>query len=149
MQQSCIQLDDLPNEIILIIFKNLNNFDVLYAFIGLNTRFNTIINDTIFRKELTLTSFNGSLDQFATTKFDRFCVEILPKINDKIKWLNVESATMERILLSTYYPNLYALGLYDLDPETAGKLFCGKIRFFFTLSLINSIRQIYLKIYLI
>jgi hypothetical protein len=131
MQQSCAQLDDLHNEIIMIIFKDLNNFDVLYSFIGLNKRFNIIINDTIFRKKLTLTSFNGSSDQFTTTKFDRLSVEILPKINDTIKWFNVESATMERILLSTYYPNLYALGLYDLDPETAGKLFCGKIFFFY------------------
>ncbi|CAF3182628.1 unnamed protein product [Rotaria sp. Silwood2] len=117
------QLNDLPNEILMIIFKNLNHYDVLYSFIGLNKRFDTIINDTIVQKKLTLITSNGSSDRFTTTIFDRFCREILPKINDKIKWLNIESLTMERILHSTNYHNLDALGLYDLDLETANQLF--------------------------
>ncbi len=67
---------------------------------------------------------------------DRFCVQILPKINHKIKWLDVESSSMEPILLSTSYPNLNGLGLYDLALETARDLFTGKI-FFSILSIIN------------
>ncbi|CAF1324186.1 unnamed protein product [Rotaria sordida] len=45
---------------------------------------------------------------------DRFCLQILPEIHHKIKWLNLESSSMERILHATNYPNLYGLGLYEL-----------------------------------
>ncbi|CAF4381930.1 unnamed protein product, partial [Rotaria sp. Silwood2] len=38
---------------------------------------------------------------------DRFCLQILPEIHYKIKWLDLESSSMERILLATNYPNLY------------------------------------------
>ncbi|CAF5002726.1 unnamed protein product, partial [Rotaria sp. Silwood1] len=119
------QLNDLPNEILMIIFKNLNHYDVLYSFIGLNKRFDTIINDTIVQKKLTLIKSNDSSDRFTTTIFDRFCREILPKINDKIKWLNIESLTMERILHSKNYHALDALCLYDLDVETATQRVAG------------------------
>jgi hypothetical protein len=133
MEQSYVQLDDLPDEILLIIFKNLDNCEVLYSFIGLNKRFDTIIKDTIFTRNLTLiTSVHSSSYQFTDSILDRFCVEILPKINDKIERLNIESSTIERILLATNYPNLHALGLYNFVPETARKLFYGKIFFFYS-----------------
>jgi hypothetical protein len=64
---------------------------------------------------------------------DRFCSHILLEIHHKIKWLNLESLTMERILLSTNYPNLYGLGLYHILNEAALRLFTGK-RFYFDLS---------------
>ncbi|CAF3801655.1 unnamed protein product [Rotaria sordida] len=54
---------------------------------------------------------------------DRFCLQILPKIHCNIKWLNLESSSMKRILLATNYPILYGLGLYNIDVETALSLF--------------------------
>ncbi|CAF4574058.1 unnamed protein product [Rotaria sp. Silwood2] len=56
---------------------------------------------------------------------DRFCLQILPEIHHKIKWLNLESSSIERILV-TNYPNLYGLGLYDVEIETALSLFMDK-----------------------
>jgi hypothetical protein len=146
MEHSCVQLEDLPDEILLIIFQKLHNCDVLYSFMGLNKRLDTILNDRIFTRNLTLIkSVHSSSYQFTDIILDRFCLEILPKINDTIERLNIESSFMERIL-ATNYPNLHALGLYDFVPETAGKLFCGKIFYFYTLSMINYVRQIYLKV---
>jgi hypothetical protein len=58
---------------------------------------------------------------------DRFCLQILPKIHHKIKWLNLESRSMERILLAKNYPNLNGLGLYDIDVEKALSLFNSKL----------------------
>ncbi|CAF0755522.1 unnamed protein product [Rotaria sordida] len=55
---------------------------------------------------------------------DQFCLQILPEIHHKIKWLNLELLSMERILLATNYPNLYGLGLYDLQIE--------KVKYFVT-----------------
>jgi len=150
MEHSCVQLEDLPDEILLIISQKLHNCDVLYSLMGLNERLDTILNDRIFTRNLTLMkSIYSSSYQFTDIILDRFCLEILPKINDKIERLNIESSFMERILLATNYPNLHALGLYDFAPETARKLFSGRIFFFYTLSMINYIRQIYLKIYFI
>ncbi|CAF1638332.1 unnamed protein product [Rotaria magnacalcarata] len=54
---------------------------------------------------------------------DRFSLEILPKINDKIERLSIESSFIERILLVTNYPNLHALDLYEFEPEAASTLF--------------------------
>ena len=58
---------------------------------------------------------------------DQFCLEILPSIHHKIKWLYLESTSMERILLATNYPNLYRLGIYKIQAERAVHLFSGKI----------------------
>lgn len=163
MEHSCIQLDDLPDEIILIILKKTNNCDVLYSLIGVNRRLDTIVNASIFTRNITLisplnkrfhtiennsiftrnltliTSFNGSSYQLNDTIVDRFCLKILPKINDKIQRLTVESSSMKRILLATNYPNLHTLGIYDLAPEATRDLFSGKI-FSSISSIINCIR---------
>ncbi|CAF3752814.1 unnamed protein product [Rotaria sp. Silwood1] len=64
----------------------------------------------------------GSSYQFNII-LDRFSLEILPKINDKIERLSIESSFIKRILLVTNYPNLHALDLYDFEPETASTLF--------------------------
>jgi hypothetical protein len=131
MEHSFIQLDDLPDEILLIVLKNLDNVEVLYSLIDVNKRLNRIVNDSVFTKYLTLMTLfsNGLLYRFNNTILDRFCRQILPKIHHKIQFLNLESSSMERILLSTNYPNLYGLGLYDLATETAKDLFTGKICF--------------------
>ena len=57
----------------------------------------------------------------------RFCIEILPKIHDQIKWLNLESLSIRRVLLAANYPNLNALRLYNLTVEDAQKILSGKI----------------------
>ncbi|CAF4251253.1 unnamed protein product, partial [Rotaria sordida] len=77
----------------------------------------------IFTKNLTITRpFNG-LNQLPDAVLDRFCLEILPKIHHKIEWLDVESSSIERILLLTNYSNLNGLRLYDLTSERARDLF--------------------------
>jgi hypothetical protein len=48
MEYSCIQLNDLPDEILMIILKKLNNLEILYSLIGVNKRSNKIVHDTIF-----------------------------------------------------------------------------------------------------
>jgi len=52
---------------------------------------------------------------------------MLPQIRDKIKWLNLESFSIERILRATNYPNLYGFGLYNIEGQRAIHLFSGKI----------------------
>ena len=127
MERSLIGLNDIPDEILLFILKKLDKIEVLYSFIDVNQRLNTFVTDQIFTECLTLmTSCNDSVYRLINPILDRFCQRILPKIHQKIRWLNVESSSMERILRCTNYPNLYGLGLYDLDSGRAKELFIGK-----------------------
>jgi hypothetical protein len=57
---------------------------------------------------------------------NRFCLQILPEIHDKIKWFDLESSSMKYVLHAADYPNLYCLGLYNIDEESARCLFTGE-----------------------
>ncbi|CAF1417233.1 unnamed protein product [Rotaria sordida] len=125
MEYSSVQLNDLSDKILIYILKNLSNIDVLYSLIGVNKRLNKIVCDSFFTNRLTLlkSSLNYCVLPLSDRILDRFCLQILPKIHDKIKWLDLESFSMERILLATNYPNLYGLGLYNIQEEKAIYLF--------------------------
>ncbi|CAF3474071.1 unnamed protein product [Rotaria socialis] len=126
MKYSCVELNNLPDEILLIIFKKLDNLEVLYSFQGVNERFNKIIHDPIFTSRLSFPqlSFNKYIKKFSSDMIlNRFCSQILPTIRTKIKWLDLESESMRNILDAADYPNLYALGLYNIEEETAKCLF--------------------------
>ncbi|CAF4695157.1 unnamed protein product [Rotaria sp. Silwood1] len=114
MKYSCSQLNDLPDEIIL---KNLFNVEVLYSLIGINNRFNTIAYDSIFTSRLTLMRdfSDNSTYPLSDPMLDEFCSQILPEIHHKIKWVNLESSYMKRILLATNYPNISELGFYNIN----------------------------------
>ncbi|CAF4181612.1 unnamed protein product, partial [Rotaria magnacalcarata] len=120
MEHSLVQFNDLPDEILMIILKKLWNIQVLYSLIGVNKRLNAIVHDPIFSNRLTLMKdFSAySIDRLPDSILERFCSEILPEIHHNIKWINLESSSMKRILLATNYPNLYGLGLYDIEIET-------------------------------
>jgi len=113
----------------MIILKKLCNVEVLYSLKGVKKRLNAIAHDPIFTNRLTLMRrvLDHRIDPLPDPILDRFCLQILPEIHHKIKWLNLESSSIERILLATNYPNLYGLGLYDIEIETALPLFIGKI----------------------
>ena len=128
MDNLLIQLNDLPDEILLIIFKKLNNIELLYSLINVNERIKRIVHDSIFTSRMTLLHYFSKdyIYPLPDPILDRFCSYILPSIHHQVKWLNLESSTMERILLSTNYPNLYGLGLYHISSDTALRLFTGK-----------------------
>ncbi|CAF1559983.1 unnamed protein product [Rotaria sordida] len=131
MEYSSIQLNDLPDEIIFIILKKLNKLDVLYSLMDVNKRLNNIVHDPTFTNGLTLFN-NLSCDcicPLPDLMLDRFCSQILPKIGHKIKWLDLEPFSMERIL-STNYPNLFGLGIYNIEKQAVLNLFTGKIVLF-------------------
>ncbi|CAF4095737.1 unnamed protein product [Rotaria sp. Silwood1] len=129
MKYSCVELNDLPDEILLLIFKKLDNLEVLYSFQGVNERLNKIIHDPIFTSRLSFLkwSFNKCINKFSShIILNRFCLQILPKIYTKIKWLDLVSEYMKNILDAADYPNLFALGLYNIEEKTAICLFTSK-----------------------
>ncbi|CAF2101594.1 unnamed protein product [Rotaria magnacalcarata] len=124
-KHSSIQLTDLPDEILMIIFKQLYNVEILYSLIGVNKRLHRVIHDPIFTRVLTLFGYrlDGSICSLPYPMLNRFCLQILPEIHHKIEELNLESSSMALILLATNYPNLHRLSLYGIDIERAEYLF--------------------------
>ncbi|CAF5060535.1 unnamed protein product, partial [Rotaria sp. Silwood1] len=123
---SCVGFNDLPDEVLMIIFKNLNNFEVLYSLQDVNQRLNKLVQDSTFTSRLTFVKWCS--DNFIDVlrcdmMLNRFCLQILPKIHDKIKWLDLESSSIKNVLRTAVYPNLYGLGLYNIDEESARCLF--------------------------
>lgn len=127
MEDLSIKLSDLPDEMLIFILRKLSNIEVLDSIIGINERLNTIAYDSIFTSHLTLYLVDKCIYPLPDPMLDRFCLQISPKIHHKIKWLNLESRSMERILLATDYPNLNGLGLYDIDVAKALSLFNSKL----------------------
>ncbi|CAF3368229.1 unnamed protein product [Rotaria sp. Silwood1] len=127
MECLCVKLNDVPDEILLIIFKKLNNFDLLYYFHGIkNKRLNNIIHDPIFTTSLNFVKWSSHkfLNKLSSNVIlNRFCLQILPDISMKIKWFYLESSSAKNILRTANYPNLYGLGLYNIKEKTARRLF--------------------------
>src|SRR5689334_21392515 len=129
MESSCDELNDLPDEILLIIFKKLNNLEVLYSFHGVNQRLNRIIHDAIFTSHLSFLDWpsNKIINKIPPNLIlHRFRSQILPEISMKIKWLDLEPSSMKTILRAIDYPHLYGLGLHGITTQTAKCLFTGK-----------------------
>ncbi|CAF5094890.1 unnamed protein product [Rotaria magnacalcarata] len=132
MKHSTIQLDDLPDEILMMIFKNMCQVDVLYSLIDVNQRLTTIVHDPIFTNHVTLLNHlsDGSICSLTDSMLDQFCSQILPKMNHKIKCLHLESSSMERILLAANYPSLDGLSLCNITLKTIIQYFLGEISYF-------------------
>ena len=87
---------------------------------GVNNRLNKIIRDSLFTNSLTF------VEWFSNNFLNRFCLQILPDISEKIEWLYLEESSAKNILRAADYPNLYGLGLYNMNLQRARRLFTGK-----------------------
>ncbi len=79
MNQSTITLVDLPNEILLIILKNLNNMDVLYSLLDVdNQRLDMIAQEKTFTNTLNfvVTTITDEVLSIANSTIDRFSIDI-------------------------------------------------------------------------
>ncbi|UJR09955.1 hypothetical protein I4U23_014178 [Adineta vaga] len=97
MKSSLIQLDYLPDEVLLNILKKLDNNQVLYSLMNTNERLNNFLHDSTFTSHLSLMdcSSDNSMKPLSITILERFYSQILPKIHHKIQWFNVEMSSME------------------------------------------------------
>ncbi|CAF2941813.1 unnamed protein product [Rotaria sp. Silwood2] len=113
---------DLPNEILLIIFNKLNKVDVLYSLVDITQRFNQLALDPFYILNLNMTSktmksFYDHVYLIDNQVLDRICKNILPRIYRQINELIVEQYSMERVLHTINYPQLYSLTLMDFSEE--------------------------------
>ncbi|CAF4543965.1 unnamed protein product, partial [Rotaria sp. Silwood2] len=114
-----VHLLDLPNDILFLILRKLNNIDVFYSLSGIdNQRLDNIVQHQISTNILNFVSISQSTDEvslIASIILDRFCASILPRIHENAKYLIVESVSMECILRVTYYPNLIKLKIFNFN----------------------------------
>jgi len=87
MEYSCVQLNDLRDEILITIFKKLANIEVLYFLVGANKRLNKFVHDFGFTNNLPLlmSTSDGFVYSLRDPILDRFCLHILPEIHQKNK----------------------------------------------------------------
>ncbi|CAF3701396.1 unnamed protein product [Rotaria sp. Silwood1] len=121
MNQHNVCLLDLPNEILFLILKKLDNIDVLYSLLGINNqRLNIIAQEQNFTNILNFVSISQSTDEISSISaaiLNRFCIDILPRIHKNVKSLSIESIYLEYILGAGHYPNLTELKLFNLNKE--------------------------------
>ncbi|CAF3503438.1 unnamed protein product, partial [Rotaria sp. Silwood2] len=106
MNHSNINLLDLPNEILLIILKKLDNIDILYSLLDIdNQRLDIILQENIFTNTLNfvLTTLTDDISSIVDSILNRFCKNILPRIHYNVKSLILDSTSMEKILLASDY----------------------------------------------
>ncbi|CAF3604597.1 unnamed protein product [Rotaria socialis] len=106
---------NLPNEILFIIFKKLNMVDVLYSLMDVTQRFDQLAFDPFYIHNQVL---------------DRICKNILPRIYDQVNELVVEQYSMERVLHTVNYPQLYSLTLTDFPEEVLLNYLTSKLLHF-------------------
>jgi hypothetical protein len=102
MNLHSVHLFDLPNEILFLILKKLDNIDVLFSLLDINTqRLDILAQQKTFTNNLNFVSMssNDDLCSISDPILDRFFFHILPRIHHNVKSLILESVSMERILL--------------------------------------------------
>ncbi|CAF3286177.1 unnamed protein product [Rotaria socialis] len=121
MNRSNVRLLDLPDEILLIILKKLNNIDVLYSLLDVNNG-----RLDILAQENTFTNILKFPHRYTYALIDRFCIDILPRIHHNVKCFITHPFCMKRILLAIDYPNLTELKIFHFHEGTVLNYFTDK-----------------------
>ena len=125
-----LNITDLPDEILLIIFNKLNKIDDLYSLAGVNKRFGRIILNSLHI--LNLDTTNMVIQSFYERTFSidnnilsKMCSKILPRIHHQLNELVVEQNSLKYILLAANYPQLDSLSLVDFQKEVLFQYLTG------------------------
>ena len=136
---------DLPNEILLIIFNKLNKIDALYSLVDVNQRFNQLIFDYLYISKLDMT-FKSSEPYISSTNkqiLDRICEKVLPRIHHQVNELIVEQRSIQHIMRTVTYPQLYSLSIIKFEDEVLSKYLLGNYFILFVLiSIISNLFDI-------
>ena len=127
MNDSFVNILDLPDEILIIIFKKLNNLDLLSSMVGVNQRLDSLVCDINFTRAIDLTTITSDEldDSRINAILDRFCIQILPRIQSYITCLTVPACFSKRVLYAANYVNLSKLTLVNLEFIMALHIFNG------------------------
>ncbi|CAF3733526.1 unnamed protein product, partial [Rotaria sordida] len=96
--------------------------DVLYSLVDVSKRLDQLVLDPVYIRKLDMTSmtmksFEDRIYSIDNEVLSKICKNILPRIHDQVNELIVEQHSMERVLHTTNYPQLYSLSLIDFEEE--------------------------------
>ncbi|CAF4561968.1 unnamed protein product [Rotaria sp. Silwood2] len=104
--------------------------NVLYSLIDVNQRFDQLLLDPLYIRNLDMTSmtmksYHDRIYSIDNQVLSRICKNILPRIHHQINELIVEQHSMELVLHTIHYPQLYSLSLIDFQEEVLLKYLRG------------------------
>ncbi|UJR17896.1 hypothetical protein I4U23_004795 [Adineta vaga] len=113
---------DLPNELLIIIFKKLNTTDALYSLVDVNERLSDIVLDSLHIRRLDAARMlrgshfdpNIPMNQEMLSKI---CEKILSQLHLQLNELVVEQYSFKTILLSNIYPKLFSLSFANFQEK--------------------------------
>jgi hypothetical protein len=114
---------DLPNEILLIIFKEFNAIDAFYSFGNVNQRFHQLLLDSLYMRHLEITNLRKIKSEYEqissidTKILSEFCVKIVPRIHHQVYKLTVQQDSIQKIVHAANYPQLYSLSLINFHEK--------------------------------
>ncbi|CAF1167497.1 unnamed protein product [Rotaria sp. Silwood1] len=96
--------------------------NVLYSLVDVNQRFDQLVLDPLYIRNLDMTSmmmksYHDRIYSIDNQVLSRICKNILPQIHHQIYELIVEQHSMELVLHTIHYPQLYSLSLIDFQEE--------------------------------
>ena len=129
MDDSTVNILDLSDEMLLTILNKLNNINVLHSLLGVNRKFDRLVQNVNFIRSLDFTAISSNEDDCLKihSMLKRFCFDIIPRIQHKIQCLTLDSWSMNSVLCIGDYPTLRKLTLVNLKVEMAGRLFLSKL----------------------
>ncbi|CAF1414639.1 unnamed protein product [Rotaria sordida] len=131
MNHLTVNILDLCDEMLLSIFNKLNNIDVLYSLIDVDKKLDRLARDITFTQSIDLVTISSNEHNFLRNNsiLDRFCVDILPRIQHTIECLALDSLSIDRVLHIGNYSKLHKLTLVNLPFQMASRIFNEKSSF--------------------
>ena len=122
-----INILDLPDEVLQLIFHQLNLVDMFYSLVNVNERFDRLVLDPLHVHHLNFAvkTFNSSSHWTYKNILQRICEHILPRINDKVIELTLAPLSIEYVLSNVAYPQLRSLSFSNFEPEILSRYLSG------------------------
>jgi hypothetical protein len=122
---------DLPDEILLIIFNKLNSIDALYSLVDVNERFDRLVLNSLHIRNLDTTnmvikSYYDRTFSIENNVLSRICEKILPRINHQLNALITEQNSVKH-MLTVNYPQLNSLSLVNFQKEILFQYLTGAL----------------------
>ncbi|CAM4821197.1 unnamed protein product [Rotaria magnacalcarata] len=131
MNHSTVNILALCDEMVLAILNKLNNMDVLYSLIGVNKKLDSLVRDITFTQSIDLVTISSNEHNDSRNKsiLDRFCFDIIPRIQQNIESLILDPLSIDRVLCIGNYSKLYKVALVNVQFEIASRIFNNESSF--------------------
>lgn len=106
-------LFDLPDEILLIIVKELTMLEALCSLADVHPRLTRLVHDFLYIRHLDLTSLTTYSEQVSSLLRQK----TLPRIRDQVQRMVVEPYSLQDIIGAGSYPQLHSLALRNFKDQ--------------------------------